>query len=228
MVAARIKDLYQALDTARYVRSDETLILTEAYDHQIYRYLDGGDSLHSTKDDECIELKSMFEKQAEVEKFDLIQTFHACKQEERKFISLYVLKMKSYVEQLERLSYVLPRDISVCLILNGLIINFDVFVSNYNMRKIRKTIGELHALLIEYEKCLPKKATTPQVLAIQDDKIQKSNKKTQVAKGKGKEKGKGNNKIVYTPKPKNLKPAAKEHPAKDDACHHCKEVGHWR
>nr|GEU78599.1 hypothetical protein [Tanacetum cinerariifolium] len=54
MVAARIKDLYQALDTARYVGSDETLILTEAYDHQIYRYLDGGDSLHSTKDDECI------------------------------------------------------------------------------------------------------------------------------------------------------------------------------
>ncbi|GKE39506.1 hypothetical protein Tco_1462911 [Tanacetum coccineum] len=43
-----------ALDTACYVGSDETLILAEAYDHQIYRYLDGGDSLHSTKDDECI------------------------------------------------------------------------------------------------------------------------------------------------------------------------------
>nr|GEZ20578.1 ERAD-associated E3 ubiquitin-protein ligase component HRD3A [Tanacetum cinerariifolium] len=54
MVAARIKDLFQALDTARYVGSDETLILTEAYDHHIYRYFDGGDSLHSAKDDECI------------------------------------------------------------------------------------------------------------------------------------------------------------------------------
>ncbi|GKE20714.1 ubiquitin carboxyl-terminal hydrolase 9-like protein [Tanacetum coccineum] len=43
-----------ALDTACCVGSDETLILAEAYDHQIYRYLDGGDSLHSTKDDECI------------------------------------------------------------------------------------------------------------------------------------------------------------------------------
>ncbi|GKF64449.1 hypothetical protein Tco_0187897 [Tanacetum coccineum] len=30
------------------------------------------------------ELKPMFEKQARVERFDLIQTFHACKQEERK------------------------------------------------------------------------------------------------------------------------------------------------
>ncbi|GKD16863.1 retrotransposon protein, putative, ty1-copia subclass [Tanacetum coccineum] len=27
---------------------------------------------------------------------------------------------------------------------------------------------------------------------------------------------------------KNLKPSAKEHPAKDDACHHCKEVGHCK
>nr|GEV02347.1 hypothetical protein [Tanacetum cinerariifolium] len=54
MVAARIKDLYQALDIACCVGSDETLILAEAYDHQIYHYLDGGDSLYSTKDDECI------------------------------------------------------------------------------------------------------------------------------------------------------------------------------
>ncbi|GJU74760.1 ribonuclease H-like domain-containing protein [Tanacetum coccineum] len=35
-------------------------------------------------------------------------------------------------------------------------------------------------------------------------------------------------KKVYIPKPNNLKPTAKECPAKDDACHHCKEVGHWK
>ncbi|GKD21483.1 hypothetical protein Tco_1223186, partial [Tanacetum coccineum] len=73
------------------------------------------------------ELKSMFEKQARVERFDLIQTFHACKQEEGKSVSSYVLKMKGYVEQLEHLG-------------------------NYNMHNMEKTIGELHALLIEYDK----------------------------------------------------------------------------
>ncbi|GKE98131.1 retrotransposon protein, putative, ty1-copia subclass, partial [Tanacetum coccineum] len=31
-----------------------------------------------------------------------------------------------------------------------------------------------------------------------------------------------------TPKPKNPKPSSKEHPAKDDACHHYKEVVHWK
>ncbi|GKB16448.1 retrotransposon protein, putative, ty1-copia subclass [Tanacetum coccineum] len=137
------------------------------------------------------ELKSMFEKQARVERFHLIQTFHACKQEEDKPVGPYVLNMKGYVEQLERLGYVLPQYFSVGLILNGLTSDFAGFVINYNMHSMGKIVGELHALLIEFEK------------------------------GNGKDKS-------YIPKPKNPKPSVKEHPRKDDACHHCKEVGHWK
>ncbi|GKA33624.1 retrotransposon protein, putative, ty1-copia subclass [Tanacetum coccineum] len=170
------------------------------------------------------ELKSMFGKQAGVKRFDLMQTFHACKQEEGKYVSSHVLKMKGYVEQLESLGYVLPQEISVGLILNGLTSDFAGFVMKYNRHNMEKTIGKLHALLIEYEKGLPKKAATPQVLAIQGGRIQKPNKKPQGAKGKVKGKGKGNNKLVYEPKPKNPKPTAKEHPTKDEACHHCKEL----
>ncbi|GKE30639.1 retrotransposon protein, putative, ty1-copia subclass, partial [Tanacetum coccineum] len=131
-----------------------------------------------------------------VKRFDLIQTFHACKQEEVKSVSSYVLKMKVYVEQLEYLGYVLQKEISVGLILNSLTSDFVGFVRNYNKHNMGKTIGELLALLIEYEKGLPKKAATPQVLAIQGAI--------------------------------NPKPPAKEHPVKDDACHHCKEAGHWK
>ncbi|GJX70886.1 retrotransposon protein, putative, ty1-copia subclass [Tanacetum coccineum] len=115
----------------------------------------------------------------------------------------YVLKMKDYVEQLERLSYVLPQDLSVGLILNNLTSDFAGF----------------------YKKGLSKKAATPQVMAIQGGRIQKANKKSQKAKGKGKGKGKENS---YIPKPKNPKPYAKEHLEKNDAYHHCKEVGHWK
>ncbi|GKF43614.1 hypothetical protein Tco_0130166, partial [Tanacetum coccineum] len=67
-----------------------------------------------------------------------------------------------------------------------------------------KTVGELHAMLIEYAKGLPKKAETPQV------------------------NGKGNDKKVYIPKPKNLKPTAMERPTKDDGCHHFNVVGHCK
>ncbi|GKD26189.1 retrotransposon protein, putative, ty1-copia subclass [Tanacetum coccineum] len=95
------------------------------------------------------------------------------------------------------------------------------------MHNIGKTIGELHALLIEYEKGLPKTAATPQVMAIQGGRIQKANKKSQNAKGNGKGKGRGKDKS-YILRPKNLKPSAKEPSAKNEACHHCKEVGHWK
>ncbi|GKF02524.1 retrovirus-related pol polyprotein from transposon TNT 1-94, partial [Tanacetum coccineum] len=173
------------------------------------------------------ELKSMFEKQAGVERFNLIQTFLACKQEEGKPVNAYVLKMKGYLDQLERLGYVLPQDLSVGLILNGLTSDFVRFVRNYNMHNMGKIIGELHAMLIEYEKGLNKKAETPQVMAIRSGKIQKANKKLLKANGKGKAHGKEKDKQVYIPKPKNPKPTTKEHPAKDDTCHHCKKVGHW-
>ncbi|GKA95953.1 zinc finger, CCHC-type containing protein [Tanacetum coccineum] len=88
-------------------------------------------------------------------------------------------------------------------------------------------IMRLFVLCSEYEKGLPKKAATPQVMAIQDGRIQKANKKSLNAKGKGKGKSKGKDKS-YISKPKNPKPYAKEHSTKDDACHHCKEVGHYK
>nr|GEV87105.1 hypothetical protein [Tanacetum cinerariifolium] len=65
-----------------------------------------------------------------------------------------------------------------------------LIMRNYNMQNMGKTIGELHALLIEYEKGLPKKAATPLVMTIQGGRIQKANKKSLNAKGK--DKGKGN------------------------------------
>ncbi|GJR03192.1 hypothetical protein Tco_0526176 [Tanacetum coccineum] len=72
---------------------------------------------------------------------------------------------------------------------------FKEALQNYNMHNIRNTIGELHALLIEYDKGLPKKASIPQVLVIQEGRIQISNKKSQNSKGKGKGKPKGKDKL---------------------------------
>ncbi|GJU33578.1 retrovirus-related pol polyprotein from transposon TNT 1-94 [Tanacetum coccineum] len=196
-------------------------LILDSMTHELHRQFE-----NSSPYDIIKELKSMFEKQNGGERFDLIQTLHACKQEEGKPVAAYVLQMKGYVDQLERLGYMLPQDLIVGLILNGLTKDFAGFVRNYNMDNIGKTIGKLHVTLIEYEKGLSKKAKTPQVMMIKGGKIQKANKKSLKAKGKGKANGKGNDKQVYIPKPKNPKPSTKEHPAKDDTCHHCKEVGH--
>ncbi|GJZ60820.1 retrotransposon protein, putative, ty1-copia subclass [Tanacetum coccineum] len=121
------------------------------------------------------ELRYMFEKQAGVEKFDLIQSFHACKQVEGKPVADYVLKMKGYVEILERLGYVLLQDIIVVLIFNGLTKDFVGFSGN-NPEGQKKSLN---------------------------------------AKGNNKVKGKGNDKKVYIPKPKNPTPSAWRAPSKD-------------
>ncbi|GJS20883.1 zinc finger, CCHC-type containing protein [Tanacetum coccineum] len=77
--------------------------------------------------------------------------------------------------------------------------------------------------LIRISKGFTLKGCYTSSLVIQGCRIQKPNKKLQAAKGKGKGKGKGKNKLVYASKLKNPKPAAKEHPTKDDSCHHYKE-----
>nr|GEU92521.1 hypothetical protein [Tanacetum cinerariifolium] len=77
----------------------------------------------------------------------------------------------------------------------------------------------MNGLISDFSKFgFPKKAATPQVMVIQCGKIQKANKKLQNDKGKGKDK------LVYIPKPKNAKPYAKEHPTKDDTCNTAKEL----
>ncbi|GJT30879.1 reverse transcriptase domain-containing protein, partial [Tanacetum coccineum] len=166
------------------------------------------------------ELKTMFEEQAKQELFETVKAFHACKQEEGQLVSSYHLKMKRYLDILERLGY----ELGVSLILNSLNKDYDQFVQNYNMHSMGKTIAELHVMLKLHEKSIPKKAKTPAVLAIREGKIQKDKKKPKGAKGKDK----GKNKLAYAPKPKISPPPKRDNMAKDSICHYCKEVGHWR
>nr|GEW71987.1 hypothetical protein [Tanacetum cinerariifolium] len=187
------------------------------------------------------ELRSMFEKQAGVERFDLIQTFHASKQEESKSVAAYILKMKDYVEQLERLGYVLPQDLSVGLILNGLTSDFAGFVRNYNMHNMewKDYVQQLerlgYVLPQDLRVSLILNGLTSDFAGFVRNYNMHNMGKTigeihdlLIEYEKGKANGKGKDKQVYIPKPKNPKLAAKEHIAKDDTCYHCKEVGHWR
>ncbi|GKA36668.1 putative RNA-directed DNA polymerase [Tanacetum coccineum] len=165
------------------------------------------------------ELKTMFEEQAKEELFETVKAFHACKQEDEQSVSAYILKMKGYLDTLERLGYVMPKELGVSLILNSLNKDYDQFVQNYNMHSMRKSIVELHAMLKLHKKGIPKKAETPAVLAIREGKIQKDKEKPQGAKGKDK----GKNKLAYAPKPKIPPLPKRDNPAKDSVCHHYKE-----
>nr|GEV50497.1 retrotransposon protein, putative, Ty1-copia subclass [Tanacetum cinerariifolium] len=52
---------------------------------------------------EVAELKALYSKQAEQELLQTVREFHTCKQEEGQSVSSHVLKMKGYIDNLERL-----------------------------------------------------------------------------------------------------------------------------
>ncbi|GJV57570.1 putative RNA-directed DNA polymerase [Tanacetum coccineum] len=174
------------------------------------------------------ELRRMFEMPKAVEIYDLVDTLHSCKQAPGKSVSAHVLEMKGYMDQLQALGKPYDNDMAINLINRSLNKDFGDFVRNFNMHCVGKTVSDLHALLIDYEKGLKDKAPTPQVLAIQKGRV---NKPKPQANKKGKSKGKADkNKqvVAYQPKPKQNPPQKKENPKKDQACHYCNVVGHWK
>nr|GEY24071.1 hypothetical protein [Tanacetum cinerariifolium] len=102
------------------------------------------------------ELKTLFAQQAEKEFLLTMREFHSCKQKEGQSVSSYVLKMKSYIDNLEHLGHPVTLRLGVSLVLISLRKKFNGFVQNYNMHSMGKTINELHALLKLHEQTLPK------------------------------------------------------------------------
>ncbi|GJR49628.1 retrotransposon protein, putative, ty1-copia subclass [Tanacetum coccineum] len=94
----------------------------------------------------------MFEEQEKQELFEIVKAFHACKQEVGQSVRSYLLKTKSYLDNLECLSYAMPNELGVSFILNSLNKEYDQFVQNYNMHSTGKTIAKLHAMLKLHEK----------------------------------------------------------------------------
>ncbi|GJV14348.1 zinc finger, CCHC-type containing protein [Tanacetum coccineum] len=90
------------------------------------------------------ELKTLFIQQAEQELLQTKRDFHSCKQEEGQSASSYVLKMKGYIDNLERLGYPVTLGLVMSLILISLRKEFNGFVQNYNMHSLGKTVNELH------------------------------------------------------------------------------------
>nr|GEZ01838.1 zinc finger, CCHC-type [Tanacetum cinerariifolium] len=93
-------------------------------------------------------------------------------QEEGQSMSSYVLKMKGYIDNLERLGYPVTLGLGVSLILIGLRKGYDGFVQNYNMHNMGKTVNELHAMLKLHEQTLPK-SNAPALNTIRAGKVQK-------------------------------------------------------
>ncbi|GJV27343.1 retrotransposon protein, putative, ty1-copia subclass [Tanacetum coccineum] len=58
------------------------------------------------------ELKTLYVQQADQELLQTVREFHACKQEEGQSVGSYVLKMKSYIDNLERLGHAMTQNLA--------------------------------------------------------------------------------------------------------------------
>nr|GEV07760.1 zinc finger, CCHC-type [Tanacetum cinerariifolium] len=171
-------------------------------------------------------LKTLYAQQVDHELLQTVREFHACKQEEGQSRSSYVLKMKSYIDNLKRLGHAMTQNLSVSLILVSLRKEYDGFVQNYNMHSMGKTVTELHAMLKLHEQTLPPKEATPALHAIRAGRIHTTQKKKSHKAAKGNQ-GKGKANMGYAPvpappfapKPKNPATLRKDNPAKDAICH---------
>ncbi|GKE50082.1 zinc finger, CCHC-type containing protein, partial [Tanacetum coccineum] len=190
---------------------------------------------HLSAFDMLKELKALYVQHADQELLQTMREFHACKQEEGRSVSSYVLKMKIYIDNLERLGHAMTQNLSVSLILVSLRKEFDGFVQNYNMHSMGNTMTKLHVMLKLHEQTLPPKEVAPALYVIRAGRIQKNHKKKSHNAAKG-NRCKGKAKMGYAhvhappfaPKSKNPLTPKKDNHAKDAICHQCGEVGHWR
>ncbi|KAK9125081.1 hypothetical protein Scep_013927 [Stephania cephalantha] len=91
--------------------------------------------------DMAIMLKEMFQQQARQERFETVKNLHSCKMTEGASVSPHVLKMKGYVDQLDRLGFPISQELATDLILNSLPESYSQFVMNYNMNNMEKSIS---------------------------------------------------------------------------------------
>ena len=112
-------------------------------------------------------LKEMFQEQARIERFATIKALLSCKMVAGSLVSPHVLKMKGYLDYLEKLGLPISQELATDIILQTLPDAYDGFVMNYNMHNLEKTIYELHGMLKNAEQNIK---TTSNVLMVQKGK----------------------------------------------------------
>ena len=92
-------------------------------------------------------LKEMFQEQACNENFMTTKSLTSCKMVLETLVSAHVLKIKRYLDTLEKLDVPIHKELATDLILGSLRESYDQFVMNFNMHRMDKTLTELHGML---------------------------------------------------------------------------------
>jgi hypothetical protein len=119
--------------------------------------------------------RGMFENQARDEMYNISKALFACKLAEGSPVSPHVIKMMGYIETSDKLGCELKDDLATDVILQSLPASYELFIMNFHMNGLQKTMAEdsikknpNHEMMVQKEK--------------------KNRKRWMPPKGKGKEK----------------------------------------
>ncbi|XP_057547719.1 uncharacterized protein LOC130826175 [Amaranthus tricolor] len=165
------------------------------------------------------QLRTMFEKNARLERFEANCKLLECKLGKGKPVRPHVFALIGHFQVMEKLGFPYPKELATDIVIRSLPETFDAFRLNFYMQGGEATLPELHGMLIQAERSLPSEPALKDVLMV------RKNKKF---KKKGVPKWNGNGKVVTTnasPRPK-ATPKAKV--AALHECYHCHKIGHWK
>ncbi|KAG8089038.1 hypothetical protein GUJ93_ZPchr0011g27573 [Zizania palustris] len=156
----------------------------------------------------------MFQNQARAERYNVSKSLFGRRLAEGSPVSSHVIRMIGYIKTLERLDTPLDPYLAIDDILQSLPLSFELFIMNYNMVGLEKTLVVLHGMLKKVEDSIRKSPN--QVMLVQND-------------GK-KRKRKGKAKTTDSIPNAKYIPAGmyKSGPAGSDVCYHYHKPGHWK
>ena len=111
-------------------------------------------------------LKEIFQEHTHIERFVTIKALLSYKIVASSSINPYVLKMKGYLDHLEKLGLI-SQELVIDIILQSLPNAYNGFSINYNMNNMEKSISELHGML----KTIEQNIKTSNVLTVQKGRI---------------------------------------------------------
>jgi hypothetical protein len=129
-------------------------------------------------------IRGMFENQARDEMYNISKALFACKLAEGRPVSPHVIKMMGYIETSDKLGCELKDDLATDVILQSLPASYELFIMNFHMNGMQKTMAELHGMLKIAEDSIKKNPNHEMMV----QKEKKNRKCWTPPKGKGKEK----------------------------------------
>lgn len=88
-----------------------------------------------------------FEKNDRIKRYETFDKFYACKMEEDRSVNDHVLRMSGYANRPAKLGIILPPEAIIDRVLQSLPPSYKIFVINYNMQGMNKSIAEMFAML---------------------------------------------------------------------------------